>query len=106
MNTNYLSKQCKKELLDSKIENPTFKLFKTSEIGDYLPLIIKRRGSEEVDVENVSIDVPNIQTIYGLKFTWENQSIIDCRSFYHTPKISLIEQFAATTNKHAGAACH
>ena len=29
-NTNYLSKQCKKELLDSKIENPTFKLFKTS----------------------------------------------------------------------------
>jgi hypothetical protein len=92
-NTNYLSKQCKKELLDSKIENPTFKLFKTSEIGDYLPLIIKRKGPEGVNIETVSIDVPNIQTIYGLKFTWENQSIIDCRSFYHTPKISLIEQY-------------
>ena len=35
----------------------------------------------------------NIQTIYGLKFTWKNQSIIDCRSFFHTPKISLIEQY-------------
>ena len=92
-NTNHLSKQCKIELLDSKIENPTFKLFKTSEIGDYLPLIIKRRGSEGVNVENVSIDIPNIQTIYGLKFTWENQSIIDCRSFFHTPKISVIEQY-------------
>ena len=76
-NTNYFSKQCKKELLDSKIKNPTFKLFKKSEIGDYLPLIIKRRGSEGVNVEYVSTDIPNIQTIYGLKFTWENQSIID-----------------------------
>ena len=45
-NTNHLSKQCKIELLDLKIENPTFKLFKTSEIGlssfDYKKKRIRR----------------------------------------------------------------
>ena len=93
-NSQFLSKQCKKELNNWGIKNPNYNLFKPIEEDYiYLPITLKRKGTKDVQIKNVSFTPPDLQTIYGLKFIWNNQSIIDCRSFWHTPMISLMEEY-------------
>lgn len=90
---NYLSDNCKKELKSSQVEAPSYNLFKPVEEDLYLPVILKRKGTKDVQIEPVSFKQANIHRIYGLKFKWNNQSIIDCRGFYHSPMISLVEEY-------------
>ena len=87
----YLSDNCEKELKTFEVEDPSYKLFKEDEF--YLPTILKRKGTKDVQIKSVSFTPLNFQKIYGLKFSWNNQSIIDCRGFYHTPMISLAEEY-------------
>ncbi len=90
---NYLSDDCKKLLTDHKIEKPSYNLFKlVNDQSNYLPVIISRLDKDTVKIEAVSYKDDDNITIYGLKFTLDNKSIVDCRSFYHTPKISLVEK--------------
>ena len=90
---NYLSDDCKKLLTDHKIEKPSYNLFKlVNDQSNYLPVIISRLNKDTVKIEAVSYKDDDNITIYGLKFTLDNKSIVDCRSFYHTPKISLVEK--------------
>ena len=88
---NYLSDNCKKELKTFEVKDPTYKLFKDDEF--YMPTILKRDGTKDVQIQSVSFTPLNFQKIYGLKFEWSNQSIIDCRSFWDTPMISLVEKY-------------
>ena len=89
----YLSDDCKKLLTDYKIEKPSYNLFKlVKDQSNYLPVIISRLDKDTVKIEAVSHKDDDNITIYGLKFTLDNKSIVDCRSFYHTPKISLVEK--------------
>ena len=90
---NYLSDDCKKLLTDHKIKKPSYNLFKlVNDQSNYLPVIISRLDKDTVKIEAVSYKDDDNITIYGLKFTLDNKSIVDCRSFYHPPKISLIEK--------------
>ena len=91
--SNYLSNNCKKKLKSFKVENPSYNLFKPAEKDLYLPVILKRKGTKDVQIEPVSFKQANLHRIHGLKFNWNNQSIIDCRSFYHSPMISLVEEY-------------
>ena len=75
------------------METPSYDLFKPAEKDLYLPVILKRKGTKDVQIEPVSFKQANIHRIYGLKFNWNNQSIIDCRSFWDTPMISLVEKY-------------
>ena len=90
---NYLSDNCKKKLKSFKVETPSYNLFKPVEKDLYLPVILKRKGTKDVQIEPVSFKQANLHRIHGLKFNWNNQSIIDCRSFYHSPMISLVEEY-------------
>ena len=90
---NYLSDNCKKKLKSFKVENPSYDLFNLAEKDLYLPVILKRKGTKDVQIEPVSFKQANLHRIHGLKFNWNNQSIIDCRSFYHSPMISLVEEY-------------
>ncbi len=90
---NYLSDNCKKKLKSFNVENPSYDLFNPAEKDLYLPVILKRKGTKDVQIEPVSFKQANIHRIHGLKFNWNNQSIIDCRSFYHSPMISLVEEY-------------
>ena len=90
---NYLSYNCKKKLKSFKVKTPSYDLFKPAEKDLHLPVIIKRKGTKDVQIELVSFKQVNIHRIYGLKFNWNNQSIIDCRGFYHSPMISLVEEY-------------
>ena len=90
---NYLSDNCKKKLKSFNVENPSYDLFNPAEKDLYLPVILKRKGTKDVQIEPVFFKQANIHRIHGLKFNWNNQSIIDCRSFYHSPMISLVEEY-------------
>ena len=90
---NYLSDNCKKELKSFEVETPSYNLFKPIEKDLYLPVILKRKGTKDVQIEPVSFKQDDKQSIYGLKFNWNSQSITDCRSFYHSPIIILIEEY-------------
>ena len=90
---NYLSDNCKKKLKSFNVENPSYDLFNLAEKDLYLPVILKRKGTKDVQIEPVSFKQANLHRIHGLKFNWNNQSIIDCRGFYHSPMISLVEEY-------------
>ena len=60
----------------------------------YVPsTILKREGVGKVNIKAVKIENKEIQNFYGLQFNWKNQSIIDCRSWYNTPLIILVETY-------------
>ena len=41
-----------------------------------LPTILKRKGTEKVDIKAVAVTKHNTQNFYGLQFNWKDQSII------------------------------
>jgi hypothetical protein len=91
----YLSEKCKKHLIDFyQISNPSFEDSKVLEDQDFwLHTILKRKGTNDVKVVAVVFEKKDRQRIYGLKFEWKNQIIINCRSFYHSALITLIEMY-------------
>ncbi len=91
----YLSEQCQEEASafydKRKISFEDFKILDDEYVP--LPTILKRKGTEKVDIKAVAVTKHNTQNFYGLQFNWKDQSIIDCRSWYHAPMISLIETY-------------
>ena len=60
----------------------------------YVPsTILKREGVGEIKIKAVKIENKEIQNFYGLQFNWKNQSVIDCRGWYNTPLIILVETY-------------
>ena len=92
---NYLSEECQKEASEfydkRKISFNDFKILNDEYVP--LPTILKRKGTEQVDVKAVAVTDHKTQNFYGLQYNWKDQSIIDCRSWYHAPMISLIETY-------------
>lgn len=93
----FLSEECQKEASafydKRKISFEDFKIIDEDEYI-YLPsTILKRKGTEQVDIKAVAITNHNTQNFYALQFNWKNQSVIDCRSWYHAPLITLIETY-------------
>ena len=93
----FLSEQCQREASafydKRKISFEDFKIIDEDEYI-YLPsTILKRKGTEQVDIKAVAITNHNTQNFYALQFNWKNQSVIDCRSWYHAPLITLIETY-------------
>jgi len=89
----YLSDKCKNHLVDFyQISKPSFKDFKVLEDQDFwLHTILRRKGTNDVQVKAVAFEKKNSQRIYGLQIEWKGQTIINCWSFYHSALITLIE---------------
>ena len=93
----YLSDQCQKEaslFYEKRVIN--FNDFEVIEKDEYIYLpttILKRKGVGKVEIRAVAITHHNSQNFYALQFNWKDQSVIDCRSWYHAPLITLIETY-------------
>ena len=101
---NYLSHQCQKEasvFYEKRVIS--FNDFRIIDDDEYIYLpttILKRKGVGKVEIRAVAITHHNSQNFYALQFNWKNQSVIDCRSWYHAPLVTLIETYKYYTPLH------
>ena len=94
---NYLTDKCYEHASaffeNKNIKFEDFQIIKEDE-HIYVPsTILKREGVGKVNIKAVKIENKEIQNFYGLQFNWKNQSVIDCRSWYNTPLIILVETY-------------
>ena len=94
---NHLTDECYKNASaffgNKNIKFEDFQIVKEDE-HIYIPsTILKREGVGEIKIRAVKIENKKIQNFDGLQFNWKNQSVIDCRSWYNTPLIILVETY-------------
>ena len=94
-NKTNLSKSCSNYLQEFyKVEKPLIENFKALKDQNYYPqTLLKRVGTEDVKIKAVAYEDKDKQRIFGFKYEWKNQSIVDCWSFYHAAMITLVEKY-------------
>ena len=94
-NKTNLSKSCSNYLKEFyKVQMTLIENFKALKNQNYyLQTLLKRMGTEDVKIKAITYKEKDKQHIFGFKYEWKDQSIIDCWSFYHTPMITLVEKY-------------